>query len=290
MANALTPYIPNFIKPVVKPAADTLTMLGNGLLLGQGALAKGALGYAGDNTLKALGVRDGEYAPLADYIQPAAQDIANAREGSGSIGALAELGGGLASGGLALKGLMAGAKMAPAAVTRVLPKTTAVGEMGPMVPKVDIGKVIKGGLGVLGAGATYSAVSSGAPELSDFTDATTSSGTLPPKQGSAQVGAAAAEQSATPTLTKGQQMKINALAGMSFDRMNKLNAVKNAGATKAPTQKDIMLGRLDAMLQQTMNQQIEAGVDPRKAQAEYLRNASALVAPSGVPFLTSPEE
>lgn len=274
----------------IKGVADTGTMLGNGLLLGQGALVKGTLGYLGDNALKAVGVREGDYQPLADYIQPVAQEIENARQGSGSIGALAELGGGLASGGLALKGLMAGAKMAPAAARAVLPKTSAVGPAGPLVPKVDIGKTMRAGAGLLGAGLTYSAVASGAPELSDFEDPTTSSALMPPKQGSSQIAAAAVEKSAAPQLTKGQQMKINALAGMSFDRMRKLGEVKNMGATKAPSQKDIMLGRLNQMLEQTMNMQIEAGVDPIKAQQEYLRNAAALVAPSGVPFLTSPEE
>ncbi len=274
----------------VKGGADTLTMLGNGLLLGQGATVKGTLGYGADNLMKAVGLRDGDYAPLADYIQPATQEIENARQGSGSIGALAE-GAGMIAGGSAIGGaLLKGATKIPGLAKALLPKTAVVGELGPMVPKVDVGKTLKYGGGALSGALFASGVAANAPELSDFTDATTSSGTTPPRDGSAQLGAAAAEKSAAPTLTKGQQMKINALAGMSFDRMNKLNAMKNAGATKAPTQKDIMLGRLDAMLQNTMQAQIDSGVDPAKAQAEYLRNASALVAPSGVPFLTSPEE
>ena len=281
---------PTFGARALKGIFDTGTMLGNGLLLGQGALVKGTLGYVGDNAMKAVGLRTGDYAPLADYIQQGATEIAKAREGSGSIGALAELGGGMASGGLALKGILGAGKAIPSALRAVVPKTSAVGELGPVVPKTDVGKLMKGGLGLLGAGATYGAVASGAPELSDFTDATASSGVLPPKDGSAQVGAAAVEKAAKPQLTKGQQMKIDAMAGMSFDRLNKLAALKQVGATKGPTQKEIMLQRLDAMLQNQMLDAVQQGVDPRKAQAEYLRNASALVAPSGVPFLSYPEE
>lgn len=274
----------------LKGVADTGTMLGNGLLLGQGALAKGALGYTADNLMKATGLREGDYQPLAAYIQPATQEIENARQGSGSIGALAELGGGLASGGLALKGLVSGAKAAPAAISKMMPKTAVVGEAGPMVPKTDIGKVMKAGLGLAGAGLTYSAVASGAPELSDFTSSDTSSATQAPKQGSAQLGAAAAEKSAAPQLTKGQQMMIDALSGMSMDRAGKLLQLEQIGATKAPSAKDMMLQRLNAMLDNERIAAIQSGVDPRKANAEYLRNAGALVAPSGVPFLTSPEE
>lgn len=279
-----------FWAKAVKGGADTLTMLGNGLLLGQGALAKGLTTYGVDNTLKAVGLREGDYAPLSSYVEQGTREIENARQGSGSIGALAELGGQVA-GGTAIGGmLLKGATKIPGLAKSVLPKTAVVGEAGPMIPKVDVGKTMKVGGALLGGGLFAGGVASNAPTLSDFEDPTTSSAMMPPKQGSAQIAAAAAEQSAEPQLTKGQRMKINALAGMSFDRMNKLNTVKNAGATKPPTQKDIMLQRLDAMLQQTMNQQIEAGVDPRKAQADYLRNASALVAPSGVPFLTAPEE
>ena len=288
---------PTFGAKALKSIFDTGTMLGNGLLLGQGALVKGTAGYLGDNALKAVGLRDGEYQPLASYIESGTRDIEKAREGSGAAGQIAELGGNLASGFGLYKGVMAapaalsaGRGMVANVASKILPKTTAVGELGPIVPKVDIGKLMKVGAGATTAASIGLGVNAGAPELSDFTDATTSSGTLPPKEGSAQLGAAAAEKSAAPTLTKGQQMKINALAGMSFDRMNKLNAVKNAGATKAPTQKEIMLGRLGAMLQNTMQAQIDSGVDPAKAQAEYLRNASALVAPAGVPFLTAPEE
>lgn len=281
----------------VKGFADAGTMFGNGLLLGQGPMIKGTLGYAGDNLAKATGLREGDYTPLANYIQSATTDVAKAREGSGSVGALAELGGNLASGVGLAKGIMAapaalksGTGAIPKLASKLLPKTPVVGEAGPMVPKVDIGTTMKWGGAGLTALGIGSAINAGAPELSDFTDATASSGVLPPKQGSAQVGAAAAEKSTRPQLTKGQQMKIDAMAGMSFDRLNKLAALKQVGATKGPTQKEIMLQRLDAMLQNQMLDAVEQGVDPRKAQADYLRNASALVAPSGVPFLSYPEE
>lgn len=273
----------------LKGIADVGTMAGNGLLLGQGALVKGTLGYAGDNLAKAAGLREGDYTPLADYIQQGTQEIADAREGSGSVGALAELGGGLFSGGAVGKLAWNGAKAAPAAIAKLLPKTSAVGAAGPVVPKTDIGKLIKGGMGLAGAGLTYSAVASGAPELSDFTDAQ-SSAVLPPKDGSSQLGAAATEKAKEPQLTKGQQMMINALSGMSFDRAGKLLQLEQIGATKAPSTKDMMLQRLNAMLDNERLMAIQSGVDPRKANADYLRNAGALVAPAGVPFLTSPEE
>lgn len=274
----------------LKGVADTGTMLGNGLLLGQGATVKGMLGYTGDNLAKAAGLREGDYTPLADYIQSGAQDIANAREGSGSIGALAE-GAGMIAGGSAIGGaLLKGATKIPSLAKALLPKTPVVGELGPAIPKVDIGKTLKVGGTLLGGGLFAGGVASNAPELSDFTDSTTSSGTLPPKDGSAQVGAAAMEKSTEPQLTKGQQMMIRALSGMSFDRSAKLLQMEQIGATKPMSARDQMLTRLNAMLDNERLAAIQSGVDPRKANAEYLRNAGALVAPSGVPFLTSPEE
>lgn len=279
----------------VKYGADVLTTAGDGLTLGLSPLVKGGIGYGIDNTLKAAGVREGEYEPLANYIQPYTKQIADAAENAGAVGTVANVAGNLLTGGglgaLAYKGATKVPGLASKIVPRVYPQGATV-TGAPLASKVDVGKILKTGMGAAGAGTTALVANGFAPELSDFEDPTTSSATMGPKQGSAQLGAAAAEKSAEPLLTKGQQMMINALSGMSLDKRAKMIGTYNAGAspTKQPTQKDIMLQRLDTMLDQQMKEQIAAGVDPRKAQADYLRNASALVAPSGVPFLTSPEE
>ena len=260
----------------LKGVADFGTVVGNGLAFGRGEDIKQTLGWAGQNSAKALGLMEGDYVPLKSYLQQGAAELAQAREGAGTPGAIVEPLAGLVGGGAALGG---GYKLATGGYK--LAKTLA-----PSLPTaLKIGGAALTGL------AGYSMTGSGTtPE--DFVPKSPagspagSSATDGPQPASKQAGAAAvaAESDWSPR----KKAFVDFMTSGSLPRMEQALKMGTIGQTAPLKPRDAAFGQLSNLLKEQYAEEYK--VDPAKARANYIRGLGALIQPSGVMYMPDGEQ
>lgn len=253
----------------LKYMADMGTVIGNGLLLGQGPLIKGSIGYAGQNAARAVGLSDTPYQPLSDYVEQVTGEIDRARKGTGAVGNLAETAAGVASGLGAAKLGLAAVKGVPMAL-RALP--TMARAVAPYAKPA--------GAALAGA-AVYNTVNGGAATPEDF---------APQAAAPAAAPAAAAPQAqdpnANPFKTK-QDAMMYLMGSMSLPRFAEFMKTMNIGATAPAKPRDVAFQKLTNMVSQQYQEDLAS--DPTKARQAYMRNMGALLQPSGVMMMDTGE-
>ena len=257
----------------LKGVADFGTVVGNGLTFGRGEDIKQTLGWAGQNSAKALGLMGGDYVPLKDYLQQGAQELDKAREGAGAVGTVGETLAGLVGGGTALG---TGYKLGKGAIA--LTKAAA-----PSVPSM-----LKLGGAALAGLAGYNLTGSGTTSK-DFeppaADQATSSAATGAQPGSKQVGpAASAEADWSPK----KKAFVDFMTSGSLPRLEQTLKMGTIGQTKPVGQRDMLMGQLGQLLKQQYAE--EAQTDPVKARANYMRGLGALLQPSGVMYMPDGEQ
>lgn len=253
----------------IKYGADLLTVIGNGMLLGQGPVLSGALKYGVDNTAKAVGLKEGPYVPYADYVEGVTNDIAKARAGTGAVGNLAETAAGVASGLGAAKLGLAAVKGVPMAL-RALP--TMARAVAPYAKPA--------GAALTGA-AVYNTVNGGAATPEDFAPQAAAPAAAP-----AAAAAQAQDPNANPFKTK-QDAMMYLMGSMSLPRFADFMKTMNIGATAPAKPRDVAFQKLTNMIGQQYQEDLAS--DPTKARQAYMRNMGALLQPSGVMMMDTGE-
>lgn len=258
----------------LKGVADFGTVVGNGLTFGRGEDIKQTLGWAGQNSAKALGLMDGDYVPLKNYLQQGANELAAAREGAGGIGALGETAAGLFSGGAAAKVGFNVARALPALAKTVVPSVPTALKLG--------GAALTGlaGYTALGSGTTPGDFE----PVADKAAPGTSSATVAPQKGSSQVGPASAEADWSPK----KKAFVEFMTSGSLPRLEQTLKMGTIGQTKPVSARDVAYGQLSKLLQQQYAE--DAQTDPVKARANYIRGLGALIQPSGVMYMPDGEQ
>lgn len=293
----------NLLQKAALYPIDLATRTGNGLLMGYGPVASGAIGYAGANIKDALGVSNTPAKTFKEYVADSTADIADARDNTPYVGGAFENTAGLASfllGGGAAKGLgmaaFKGAGPAAAAIAKMSPKLAAL-----------LPTTVKGGLGtaakLAGAAAGYSYLSSGEPTPADFVpspaaDTGASSATTGPNTGSKSPAVAAIEQHALTPEEKAQVAQIqqarsrfvNMWSDKTPAQFRNYMETAQIGAPKPLTPRD----QTESLLYQTLIQQRDAamqqaGNDPAAQAAARAKTLEQIVATragaGGIPYL-----
>jgi len=271
----------------LKGAADMGTVIGNGLLLGQGPLIKGGLMSGGRKLTNALGFTEGDLS-LKDAMQQVTGEIDRARKATGSAGYVAETAASTFGGlGLLKKGV--GAVQGARALMAMPGKAAAAKAVG--VPAAKLAGLI--GTGGAIAGASYGM---GDYKPEDFTDPASSSATVGANPGSKQAGPAAVEYTDAEKAAMIKQRRMDAqatLLGMSPNMMARyLEIEKMRPQPMKPG--DAMKSQLLQSINSQFDAAMEAGRnDPAAQAAASIARQRALMAasqPSGVMYLPQSEE
>jgi len=254
----------------LKGVADLGTVVGNGLAFGRGEDLKQTLGWGVQNSGRALGLVGGDYVPLKNYLAQGADELAAARQATGTVGSLAETGAGLVGAGLGGAALVKGARALPS----ILPKLSSV------IPAA------KGlALPALGAATAYGVAGSGTTPQ-DFADkpaqpAAASSATTGPQAGSKQKGPAAVSGEADWSPAK--KHFVDTMSSIPLSTLRQAMELEQIGAPRPPMPRDAAFQQLTNMLGQQYV--YDAQTDEPTARATYIRNMTSLIQPSGVMYM-----